>query len=271
MSFGSVLLPGEDIPSQLLPRNEKKPLVLGPGLRHAPPGAVKATIAGAVAADRRKNAVWIEHDGGRVLKLDLNFLRYDANDCLFTQYIPHPNDLIIVTVHHSSTDMYHCSITPHTPFANLPQLAFEGATRKTRPQLASGALVYARVSSASGDMDPELSCVSASSGKSEGLGPLKGGMLFDISSGFARRLLMPASKVPLPAHEGGGGVVILEALAEKIGFEVAVGRNRKIWIDGNNVQATIAVGRAVTETDKGALSLEQQRKLAAKVLRDSGG
>lgn len=48
------------------------------------------------------------------------------------------------------------------PFpAVLNFLAFEGATRRNRPKLAEGDLVYARVVMAHRDIDAELSCVDA--------------------------------------------------------------------------------------------------------------
>ena len=176
------------------------------------------------------------------------------------QYIPQTGDLVIATVHHSSTEVYHCSITPYTAFAQLPQLAFEGATKKTRPQLSAGSLIYARVSSASKHLDPELECLNPSTGKADGMGELKGGMVFDISLGEARRLMMPK-----PGEQG--GVVVLEEMGEKLPFEVAVGRNGKIWIDSKGVKETILVGRAVVETDRGCLGVEEQRKLVRGLLK----
>lgn len=158
--------------------------------------------------------------------------------------------------------MYHCSVTPYTAYAQLPQLAFEGATKKTRPQLSSGSLIYARISSASKHLDPELECVNPSTGKADGMGELKGGMVFDISLGMARRLMMPK-----PGEQG--GVVVLEEFGEKLPFEVAVGRNGRIWIDSKGVKETLLVGRAVTETDKGGLGVDEQRKLVRKYLKGS--
>jgi exosome complex component RRP40 len=108
------------------------------------------------------------------------------------------------------------------------------------------------------DTTPELTCVDPSTGKSDGLGPLKGGMVFPIRLGMARRLL------------GGrkGGVTVLEGLSEKLGFEVAVGRNGVLWVDGGNVKTTLAVGRAVQEVDELALGPRGQKKVVDKVLRD---
>ena len=49
------------------------------------------------------------------------------------------------------------------PFpAVLDVLAFEGATRRNRPKLAEGDLIYARVVLAHRDIDTELSCVDIS-------------------------------------------------------------------------------------------------------------
>ena len=49
------------------------------------------------------------------------------------------------------------------PFhAVLNSLAFEGATRRNRPKLIEGDLVYARVTLAHRDVDTELSCTEVS-------------------------------------------------------------------------------------------------------------
>ena len=178
----------------------------------------------------------------------------------FKKYIPQTNDLVLATVHHSSTDFYHCAITPHTTFAQLPQLAFEGATKKTRPQLSSGSLIYAKVSSASKYLDPEIVCYNPSTGKSEGMGELKGGMMFDISLGMARRLLLNKQKEE-------GAIVVMEQIADKVAFEIAVGRNGKVWVKSNGVKATLLVGKALQETDRNGLGLDEQGKLVRKLLR----
>ena len=171
--------------------------------------------------------------------------------------MPHQNDLVIATVHHSSTDFYHVALSPHTSFAVLPQLAFENATRKTRPILPQGALVYAQVTATSKHMDTELTCVSTSTGKADGMGQLKGGMVFDLSLGMARRLMMGK----------GGGVVVLDLLAERVGFEVAVGRNGKIWVKAKDVKTTIAIGKVIQETDEKAYDEKEQKECAKKALR----
>ncbi len=105
--------------------------------------------------------------------------------------------------------------------------------------------------------------MSPATGKAEGLGPLVGGMLFSVSLDMARRLLMPNSK--------NSGVVILEELGGSGGlaFETAVGRNGKLWVNGESLKTVVAVGRAVQETDEGGLDVPAQKKLVKRLLRET--
>jgi exosome complex component RRP40 len=122
--------------------------------------------------------------------------------------------------------------------------------------------VYARIALANRHMDPEIECVSSSTGKSDGLGPLTGGMLYSVSLGMARRLMMPKS-----VQEG--RVAVLEELGNAgLQFETAAGRNGKFWVDSEDVKTVIAVGRAVQETDEKGLDVEDQKKLVRKIIKD---
>ncbi|UNI24346.1 exosome non-catalytic core subunit rrp40 [Purpureocillium takamizusanense] len=236
------VLPGDEIDASLVPSHPKKPLRLGPGLRHVPPNDILPTLAGQLVTDRQKNAIRVETSGGR--------------------YVPRVGELVIGTVNKSAAEVYYVFLSDYTAPVLLPQLSFESATRKTRPMLAPGALVYARVSLANKHMDAEIECVSATTGKSEGLGPLNGGMLFDISLGMSRRLMMPET-----ARDG--KVVVLDEFA-KLGFqfETATGRNGKFWVDSENVKTVIAVGRAICETDEKRLDVEDQKKLVKRLIKD---
>ena len=262
MSAKILVLPGEEISTDALPKpsNTSIHLKLGPGLRHVPPSTITPTVAGSLCVDHKRNAIWVENNNGRVCASKLPVFELTFADILFLKYIPQANDVVVATVHHSSTDFYHCALTPYTTFAQLPQLAFEGVTKKTRPQLISGSLIYARVLSASKYLDPEIVCYNPSTGKSDGMGELKGGMVFDISLGMARRLLMSKQKEE-------GGLLVLEEIAEKIPFEVAVGRNGRLWVNSGGVKETLLIGRALQETDTNGLALEEQRKLVRKLLK----
>jgi exosome complex component RRP40 len=89
-----------------------------------------------------------------------------------------------------------------------------------------------------------------------------GGMVFDVSLGLARRLLMAKSREV-------GKVAVLELLgAEGLAFETAVGRNGKVWVNSESIKTVVAVGRALKETDEKELDVEQQRKLVQRLLRE---
>lgn len=119
--------------------------------------------------------------------------------------------------------------------------------------------MYARVTLAHRHMDSELECVSSSTGKADGLGPLTGGMLYNVSLGMARRLMMPR----------GSGLAVLEELGNAgLQFETATGRNGKFWVNSENVKTVIVVGKAVQETDEKRLNVEDQKKLVRKLIRD---
>jgi len=244
MATTTVLLPGEEVPSDQLPRSKKGTLTLGPGLTHIPPSTILSTTSGTLQVDHKKSALWLEHSNGR--------------------YQPSVGDLVIAQIHHGSTDTYHCSLTPHTPFALLGQLAFEGANKKNRPQLKAGDLVYARVSRASKWEDTEIECFNSGTGKAEGMGQLKEGMVWDVSPAFARRLMMGSDK----EGRSKGGVVVLEEIGEKVKFEVAVGRNGKAWVDSGSVRETVMIGRLLQQADQQSMDAEAQKKAVKKALKD---
>jgi len=66
MAIERFVLPGEELDPDSLPSHPKLPLKLGPGLRHIPPNTITPTVAGQLCIDTRKNAVWVEFNGGRV-------------------------------------------------------------------------------------------------------------------------------------------------------------------------------------------------------------
>lgn len=69
--------------------------------------------------------------------------------------------------------------------------------------------------------------------------------------------------LPNPAEQG--NLVILEELgAAGIPFEIAVGRNGKVWIDSKSVKNTLLIGNALQDTDQKRLKVDEQKKLAKK-------
>jgi len=76
------------------------------------------------------------------------------------RYTPAVDDTVVAVVTDRNADFYRLRLHGVTT-ATLPTLAFDGATKRNKPSLAVGALVYARVVSCSRHMDPELSCMGA--------------------------------------------------------------------------------------------------------------
>jgi exosome complex component RRP40 len=243
MMVSSLVFPGDELSGLKIAAN--KALHPASGLhRESPSAQIVSTLAGSVEENVKKKIAYVSAPKAR--------------------YVPRAGDLVVAQFQRSSMDFFHLTICPHTSQAILPQLAFEGASKKSRPQLKPNDLVFAKVLSADQNMEVELTCVNPSTGKSEpeGLGPLKGGMVFDISTGFAARLLHSQD------------IVVLEELGAKItgGFEIAVGKNGKVWVDcpESGVKGICAVGRCLQETDSDNLGDSEQQKLAKKVIRTTG-
>lgn len=80
--------------------------------------------------------------------------------------------------------------------------------------------------------------------------------MFNVSLGLARRLLAPNGDLPL-----------LEVLGGKVGFEVTVGRNGIVHVDGGNVKTTLAIGKAIQRVDEDAVGEQGQKKMVNEILK----
>ncbi|KAL7415414.1 hypothetical protein BDY24DRAFT_382887 [Mrakia frigida] len=225
MSTAAVLLPGDILPS-VSSSNVSK---LGPGtLLTSSRGTsstaqfLVATRAGVLGSDKGGKKVWVEGKGKR--------------------YIPATQESVIGTVVARHAEGYRVDIGS-AQMASLDALAFEGATKRNKPNLKVGSLVYARVSLANRDMEPELECFDATTRKAEGFEELKGGMVVSCSLQMSRHLLHPT--YPL-----------LPLLAARFPFETAIGVNGQVWIRAGTVTQTIALGRAIKEVDEGRIGAE---------------
>ena len=101
---------------------------------------VRANVGG-VLRYRPPNAYWIESNCKR--------------------YIPRANDQVVGIIEERGGDYYKVNIFSGT-LALLNRLAFEGATKRNKPEMKKGDVVYCRVLFAHKDIDTELTCLSAS-------------------------------------------------------------------------------------------------------------
>ncbi|PVF97682.1 hypothetical protein CPB86DRAFT_785639 [Serendipita vermifera] len=164
------------------------------------------------------------------------------------RYVPTAQESVVGVVTARLGEAYRVDIgSAHS--ATLDALAFESATKRNRPNLKVGSLVYARVSLANKDLEPELECFDAQTRKAAGFGELKGGMVVKCSLGMARRLFDPSH-------------FLLPLLGSKFALEeVALGLNGRLWFKAPSVKHTIAVARCIETVDDNDLDAAATQKL----------
>ncbi|OCF30625.1 exosome complex component RRP40 [Kwoniella heveanensis CBS 569] len=229
----SLVLPGDSIP---LPSSSKS-IVLGPGIaastsrvqsgrsQDAPACiATRLGLLGSAKGKEKSEQYWVEGSSKR--------------------YIPAQKDMVLGTIIARHAEGYRVDLGS-AQMASLEGLAFEGATKRSKPNLKVGTLVYARVSLANRDMEPEIECFDPNTGKAEGFGELKGGLMVTCSLQLCRKLLNP--KFP-----------VLPTLAASIPFEIAVGLNGRVWFKTETVSESIALKRIIEGVDSGHIKAEKE-------------
>jgi len=184
------------------------------------------------------------------------------------RYTPKLNDrVLVITEERPSGDYYRVTVPKSTVgSALLHRCAFEGATKRNRPHLSPGSLLYCRVCVVDSNLEMQVSCLvgSSSSVKNVSLidggaksrdwmtdegtyGELKGGSTMDISLGLALNLLDPQN-------------VLLETLLHSnIAFELCVGVNGIVWVHSTRPEYTILVLNAIRNSE--FLTKEQIRHM----------
>ncbi|KAJ3307182.1 Exosome component 3 [Kappamyces sp. JEL0829] len=164
----------------------------------------------------------------------------EANSILYLdnpqkRYLPQVGEPVVGVVAGKMGDGWKIDIRgPQAAY--LDSLAFEGATKRNKPSLAIGSLVYGRITIANRDMDPEMECVGLSS-KSEGFGELgTDGTVATLSLPMSRSLMNPANP-------------ILQELSKALSFELVVGLNGLAWINGESTQSTAFIYSVLVSCD----------------------
>eukprot|EP00042_Codosiga_hollandica_P016723 m.43577 g.43577 ORF g.43577 m.43577 type:complete len:241 (+) comp46750_c0_seq4:1-723(+) len=212
-----VLLPGDIAATQQPDPNKVVKLRIGPGLTQR-----------------------VVDDASQIVAVKSGVLRHRAHqqtywlDSSHKRAVPSTGEKVIGIVLSKGGDNYVVDIGASLN-ATLPNLSFEGASKRNRPMLEIGALVYAKVTLANKDMEPELACTE-SSGAAQGLGPLVDGYMFACTTGLARRLLSSDS-------------TILSALGRRFQFEVAVGMNGRVWVKSGTAQHTIIISNYISASE----------------------
>ena len=224
----SIVLPGDDV-TEKIKQTTKKPPKLGFGLRKTgeEDSQIKVLVTCAGRLVQRSNTYYVKQN--------------------IQRYRPLQEDRVIGVVEDrvasdgSGGDIYRVNIGAAHP-ALLSNLSFEGASKRNKPQLSPGTLLYARIQSTPPAMDPTLSCILGPHDAgvprkdwmtNEGTyGELKGGTCCKIPLGLARELLYPNN-------------LVLQELSTSIAFEIAVGVNGFLWIHSSRPEYTILVQNAI--------------------------
>lgn len=205
-------------PGDQLNIDSQKPTSLGPGLYYDPlTQEIEPTNAGVevVTETKRGQTAYVEFNSRR--------------------YIPAVGDFVIGMIVGQFSDSYKVSLSSFSSSVTLSYMAFPNASKKNKPTLKIGDLVYARVCAAEKELEAEIECLDSTTGKDAGFGLLEGGMVAEVSLGFARHMLFDA-KFPL-----------LKTLSGFTQFEVAIGVNGKIWLKCDEARNTLACYRSILE------------------------
>lgn len=155
-------------------------------------------------------------------------------DSPYGEYTPQIGDMVLGTVIGQFGEYYRVSLSDHL-IVLLNMYAFPNASKKNRPRLEIGDLVYARVESTHKSVDAEISCMDAM-GKEGGFGILKGGYCIDISQSYARFLLYNTD------------APVLGKLVQKVAFELAVAVNGKVWVKSDDDKSTMFCATAISRS-----------------------
>lgn len=196
-------------------------VVLGPGVAREA-SRLLATCVGRARWEATRQRLWVESEARR--------------------YVPSLGDHVIGVVADKHAEDYRLQIGAAAP-ALLPVLAFDGATKRNRPHLEVGALVYARIVLAHRDMEPEASCAAPPGMGAKDwvtnesvFGELAGGHIFNCPPALCRRLTMDDCPV-------------LDALGSVAPFELAVGINGRVWINSSAAAAVVLAQSAILRSE----------------------
>ncbi|KAF3934417.1 hypothetical protein ABW19_dt0206047 [Dactylella cylindrospora] len=184
-------------------------------------------------------------------------------------YHPATNDPVLVTLLRSTAEQFIVQLTPYTPPAIIPFTSYvinnagtTAAVRKSRPNIPLGATIYARVATVHKHLEavelsvpgPEFGEVVSQKNKSSKEPTSTAQSSSAVAAArnevtpYVTSISQPMTKVLLSDDET--GKVFLSALSGRIGFEMIVGKNGRVWIDASTQREVIKVVRCFSEFDE---------------------
>uniref|UniRef100_F6QMW7 Exosome complex component RRP40 n=1 Tax=Ciona intestinalis TaxID=7719 RepID=F6QMW7_CIOIN len=219
-----IVIPGDVITKHVNSITGDSDVKLGPGLYHEA-DEVKVCKPG-VLRHKTPDTFWV--------------------DCHQKRYVPSKGDNVVGVVTSRQGDMYKVDIGA-SHLAVLNYMSFEGASKRNRPNVTNGDLIFGKLIVANKDMEPEVSCVDPNNGKANGLGVLSDrGFSFHVPLNLARKLLSPS-------------FTLIHELGARITFEITVGMNGRIFLSCNSPKFVILIMDVILSAEY--LSNEQMEKL----------
>ncbi|NXC05950.1 EXOS3 protein, partial [Orthonyx spaldingii] len=205
--------------------------------------------AGAAPQGRLLCGPGLRRSGAGLLVTKCGLLRHRPAGGGACWYVPVKGDHVIGIVTAKAGDVFRLDVGGSEP-ASLSYLAFEGATKRNRPNVQVGDLIYGQFLVANKDMEPEMVCID-SSGKSSGMGLIgQDGFLFKVSLGLIRKLLAPKCE-------------IIQELSQLYPFELVLGMNGRIWVKAKTVQQTLIIVNILEACEY--MTAEQRKQVLAKL------
>ncbi|CAE8612566.1 unnamed protein product, partial [Polarella glacialis] len=184
--------------------------------------------------------VALDEDGQRAFATAAGVVRTSDEEVsvenLRKRYLPRKGDCVVGIVMSRNSEFYKVDIrSPSAAF--LPCLSFNAATKRNRPQLEIGSLVYARVEEAHADLDTELTCIDPETKKCWNtgevlLGELKNGLSFEVALSAAQRL------VAVDCY-------VLDRLGKDFSYELCAGTNGRVWLVAPTARETVLLLQAI--------------------------
>jgi exosome complex component RRP40 len=148
------------------------------------------------------------------------------------RYVPWVGDSVLGVCLGSAGEYYRIDIGSQRE-GLLLNTAFEGATKRNRPNISTGSILLCRVLAANKDMSAQLTCLSPAEFQTKDwvtgeslFGVLEGGILLRI-----------------PLHHDPSRA--LDQLGEILAFEAAIGANGRIWLKSSTARDTVLACSAI--------------------------
>ncbi len=139
----------------------------------------------------------------------------------------------------------------YNELASLSLYDFEGSTKRTKPNVDRGDVIYGRLK-IDGECQPQIICVNED-GKADGMRVLhENGYLFDIPIDTANDLIDRDN--------------LLAELGNEIPYEIAIGANGRVWVKAATTRTMIVLRKVLLERAENKMNVNELKFFFSKVL-----